>query len=565
MLTNYYTLRHIAGDLNRRLRHAAIDAVFTQERNELVMSFLVPGEGASAGCVVVSCDPGENVLSWRDAFRRAKRNSVELFSSAVGARVQQVSISPGDRRISFSLGTTTIVVDLFGSRANVLLVDDRLKIVAAFLKPRELVGKELEATKSVAVPTTFEDFTHRLVEMSEATTLAAVKRCDPLLGTVAAREVIFRAGLDESALVSHLTQGERTRVFEQYEAVHASLVETGAPRIYYEGNIPRQFAIIPLNHLRELECREFESIHDAVRTFVGSVHKQRSLNNRIVGLQQLLEQQLGRTERTLTKVRDEISTADRTRQYELYGELLKNHLSRIKKGMKQVEVENIFTAEQEVVTIPLESGLSPSRNVERYFDKAKKARHASMEQAGRKAELERRVEVLRRLVDELRRLDSADDFEEYLKEHRVELKSFGVKQEGAEAAKSPEVPFRVFTVAGGFHVWVGKSSDNNDLLTMRYAKPNDLWFHARGSSGSHVVLRTGSGKGEPSKQAIEQAAAIAAYYSKMKHASLVPVAMTEKKFVRKPRGAPAGTVALEREKTIFVEPKLPVDEKPTTR
>ena len=119
------------------------------------------------------------------------------------------------------------------------------------------------------------------------------------------------------------------------------------------------------------------------------------------------------------------------------------------------------------------------------------------------------------------------------------------------------LPFRIFTVDGGFEVWAGKSSKNNDELTMKFAKPNDLWFHARGAAGSHVVLKVNTGKGEPSKKAREQAASIAAYYSKMKNAKQVPVAMTEKKFVRKPKGAAPGSVAVERDKVIFAEPALP--------
>jgi len=106
-------------------------------------------------------------------------------------------------------------------------------------------------------------------------------------------------------------------------------------------------------------------------------------------------------------------------------------------------------------------------------------------------------------------------------------------------------------------VWAGKNSANNDLLTLRYAKPDDLWFHARGAGGSHVVLKVGTGKGEPGKKAREQAAGIAAYYSKMKNASMVPVAMTEKRYVRKPKGSQAGTVVIEREKVIFAAPALP--------
>jgi predicted ribosome quality control (RQC) complex YloA/Tae2 family protein len=123
--------------------------------------------------------------------------------------------------------------------------------------------------------------------------------------------------------------------------------------------------------------------------------------------------------------------------------------------------------------------------------------------------------------------------------------------------KEDPLPFRVFTVAGGFQVWAGKSGENNDLLSTRHTAKNDLWFHARGVGGSHVVLKIGTGKGEVSKQAIDQAAAVAAYYSKMKKSKLVPVTMCEGKYVRKPKGVPAGTVTVEREKTIYAEPGLP--------
>ncbi|HET9887664.1 MAG TPA: fibronectin-binding domain-containing protein, partial [bacterium] len=89
------------------------------------------------------------------------------------------------------------------------------------------------------------------------------------------------------------------------------------------------------------------------------------------------------------------------------------------------------------------------------------------------------------------------------------------------------------------------------------ASPRDIWFHARGAQGSHAVLRISSGKGEPTKAILQAAAAIAAHHSKARNSKLVPVAYTEKRFVRKPRGAPVGTASMQREKVIFVEPKLP--------
>jgi predicted ribosome quality control (RQC) complex YloA/Tae2 family protein len=163
------------------------------------------------------------------------------------------------------------------------------------------------------------------------------------------------------------------------------------------------------------------------------------------------------------------------------------------------------------------------------------------------------------LLDALALLNTKAELKVFMADNVDALDEFGI---GEKSKEREQRPFRIFTVDGGFEVWAGKSSANNDLLTLKYAKPNDLWFHARGSSGSHVVLKVGSGKGEPGKKAREQAAGIAAYYSRMKNAKMVPVAMTEKKYVRKPKGAPPGTVVLEREKVIFAEPALPVHNRP---
>ena len=176
------------------------------------------------------------------------------------------------------------------------------------------------------------------------------------------------------------------------------------------------------------------------------------------------------------------------------------------------------------------------------------------ETAERVKSLERRLSALRMLIGELSDVHTNEALKQFHQSYKILLQEAGYM---TTKEKESLPPFRIFAVDGGFQVLAGKSSENNDMLTMKYAKPNDLWFHSRGSSGSHVVLKVNSAQGEPSKRAIHQAASIAAYYSKMKNASSVPVAMTEKKFVRKPKGAPAGTVVLEREKVIFVEPKLP--------
>jgi predicted ribosome quality control (RQC) complex YloA/Tae2 family protein len=118
--------------------------------------------------------------------------------------------------------------------------------------------------------------------------------------------------------------------------------------------------------------------------------------------------------------------------------------------------------------------------------------------------------------------------------------------------------FRIFILHDGFEVWVGKNSSANDLLTFKFTKQNDLWFHVRGTSGSHTVLKIPEDfNGIIPKDIITAAAEICAFYSKAKNAKIVPVAYTESKNVNKYKGAKSGSVVVKGEKVVKVMPKIP--------
>jgi predicted ribosome quality control (RQC) complex YloA/Tae2 family protein len=272
----------------------------------------------------------------------------------------------------------------------------------------------------------------------------------------------------------------------------------------------------------------------------------------------VLEREQQHMERALQKIAVEAEMPNRGEHYEKFGKLLIANLHLIKKGDSTALAEDYLSGSHELLEIILDPHLTPAKNAERYFEKAVKSRRAAEEQRHRAVELTKQEKLISRLLERIEDVITSDDLHRFAEENRKELLKFGLKtKESGQVKKEEPFPFRVFTVAGGFQVWAGKSGENNDLLSTRHTAKNDLWFHARGVGGSHVVLKIGTGKGEVSKQAIEQAAAIAAYYSKMKKSKLVPVAMCEGKYVRKPKGVPAGTVTLEREKTLFVEPALP--------
>ena len=304
------------------------------------------------------------------------------------------------------------------------------------------------------------------------------------------------------------------------------------------------------------DMRSFPNIAAAIQRFVSTARASSAFVNEKEQIAAWLEKEEKKTAQTRAKIASELAEQDRRADYELFGKLIMAHLHELRKGLKTATLEDTlsFDSHPSGVTIPLDPSLSPVANAEKYFEKAKKAKGAFEESLDRVKNLDGRLSKLRMLIGELADISSGDALKEFQQAYKTHLQLLGYA-----TAKEKEnlPPFRIFTVEGGFQVLAGKSSENNDMLTTKYAKPDDLWFHCRGSSGSHVVLKVHSAHGEPSKAAIHQAASIAAYYSKMKNASSVPVAMTEKKYVRKPKGAPAGTVVLEREKVIFVEPRLP--------
>ncbi len=565
MIANYYTLLQITNDLTKQLPGSRMKEAFSQVRNELVLH--CTNENASIW-ILIGCEPSRNFLYCRTAFQRARRNSVDLFDGLIDTMIAGVEIHPNDRviRLGFDSGHS-ILIELFASKANVIQVDSDGKAVGAFLHPKEILGRTLDQYsteflsqwRSPGVPIlTPEEFRRRLSSIGQVLLSAALKKSFPTFGQILIKEVLFRAHLKEDTAVVQFLQDESDNLYTVVLNLRRDLMEKPQPCVYHQNESSIMFSIIPLLHLGETEYRTFESIHDAIRTFLASSGKQKSFTHHKEALLQSLEQRIQRTERSIQKLRHELDLAQHAAQNELLGKLLMAHIGQIPKGESEWTLENVYSTHREMITIPLQPALSAAKNAERYFEKAKKAKRAHAESSDRIADLNEDWELLHGLIAEIEAAQTEEFLQQFIQRRKEDLRRSGIEIDPKRKQKPVEqIPFRVFTVEGGFQVWVGKSSENNDLLTMKYAKPNDLWFHTRGSSGSHVVLKIGTGKGEPGRRAIEQAAAIAAYYSKMKNAKNVPVAMTQRKYVRKPKGTPPGTVTIEREKLLFVDPTLP--------
>jgi predicted ribosome quality control (RQC) complex YloA/Tae2 family protein len=551
MLSNYYTLRYIVSTLDSTLKGRRIREVFSQRRDELAVAFEETGEH-----LIIQCRRDASTLYRDDRIARARRNTADLLEETVGATVTGVTVPGPDRVALIGLDTgLRIAVLCFGASANVCVLAASGEVLSTFKSGPRLRGTHLEIAEGEPL---FDLLAFRAAAAAPGPATAGpfIRKLFPVLGGTLTQEILERAGISSSRPVAGLDEAALSAT---EGALRSVLTDLGRPRaiLYMDGDgAPQLFSLIPLRQAEGLTERRYDDVHRAVREFIARRDASAGVLKEKNSLLSALRARIDRARRTAEAMDADARAAARVAEYERFAGVLMAHPGASVKGARSVTLE----ADGDTLTIPLEPSLSTVQNSQKYFEKAKKARAAVRQSGERRGRMDRFIERGTTLLEAATRCATREDVKGFMAEHGSELEEFGI---GRKSEARKELPFRIFVVEGGFEVWAGKSSANNDLLTLRYAKPDDLWFHARGASGSHVVLKTGSGKGEPGKKAREQAAGIAANYSKMKNSGMVPIAMTQRRYVRKPKGAPPGTVVIEREKVIFAKPALPAAEPET--
>ena len=221
--------------------------------------------------------------------------------------------------------------------------------------------------------------------------------------------------------------------------------------------------------------------------------------------------------------------------FEEIGNILMANLNKIHINENEVSLLDFYRDRE--IRIKLKKELNAAQNAEYYYRKSKNEKITLELLNQRIIETDNQLELLR---SKLINIHSTENYKE--------LKVFAK----TEKAKKKVELFREFEL-DGFRILVGKSASNNDLLTMNYSSKNDLWLHAKGVSGSHVIIKYIPGK-KYTKSIIDYAASIAAYFSKSKGSAFVPVIYVERKYVRKPKGATPGSVLIEKEQVVLVKP-----------
>ncbi len=438
-------------------------------------------------------------------------------------------------------------VELMGKHSNVIFCDDRDQIIDSIKHVSANVSslREVLPGRDYFIPETVKKLSPLSVSCREFQGVLQEKPMDLAkalytsftgISPLMAEEILCRASLDSRHPFSALSEGGQIHLYNCFSALMEEVKEGHfSPCIFYEDREPVEFSALPLQQYGSLKTVYGDSMSEVLETYYGERNLKSRIRQRSGDLRRIVQTALERNVKKYDLQRRQMRDTEKKDKYRLYGELLHTYGYLAEPGAKSLQAENYYTGE--TVTIPLDPTMTAAENAKKYFDRYGKLKRTREALEPLLLETKAQIDHLESVSDAL---DTARQ-EEDLLQIREELALSGHirRKSGEKKQKITSRPF-CYVSSDGFEIYVGKNNLQNEELTFRLASGNDWWFHAKGIPGSHVILKT-DGKTPPDRT-FEEAARLAAHYSRARGGQRAEVDYVEKKHVKKPKGGKPGFV-----------------------
>ncbi len=563
------TLRHVVHELRNTLVGMTIRHI--EQVNADTFSFKV-GRAAETHWLTVSAhpqharahlidraSPGQKQSYLADFLTtHLRRGTITAIEQTGWDRILKITVQPVSDNLQPS--PKTLIAEFMGKYSNIILIDtadDRIlesfkRIDETMSRHREVMPGEtytLPPQQAKADPLTLDKATlTELVDGREQVSWRQLFNTIDGFSPTLAKEVVARAA--DTELWAAYQQ-----VMAYFDVAHAT------PQLLMANGEPIAVAPLPLYQFPQATCQPFRTMSEALSAYYGAITLKEQTDSKRRALTQALKRQETLRQRKADSLCKDLARAEKSEHYRIQGELLLANLHTITRGQTEVELQNYYSPELEMLLIPLNPEQTPSDNAQAYFKKYTKAKRGRSRILQLISDMEAEQEVLQLYAS---RLEDADTLEA-LQQLRLEFVKNGyikAARHGKQKQETSEGPFRRYTSPNGFQIYVGRNSQSNDLLLRQIAKPRDMWLHAKQIHGSHVIIRNPENRQDIPMPTLLQAAQLAAYYSKAHHASNVPVDYTWARYVVKRKGNVAGYVHYTREKTLYVEPARILGELP---
>lgn len=550
------TTAHIVRELNDKLTGGIISRIIQPEKDEL---YLTVKNGKETYQLYMSASASLPLLYLSDrkpaAPMTAPNFCMLLRKHIQGGHLISVSQPSLERAVTFTVShrselgdpcTRKLIIEIMGKHSNIILTDENAVILDSIKRvPASMSSvREVLPGRPYFLPETRHKADPLTVSRETLTTAILRKPCRAAealfssltgLSPLMAEEFCYEAGLDGGLSTQALTDEDRERladvVLRAAEAVRESRFH--AFLVYEEGRAV-EYASLPLRMYDGSQKEAFDSPSAMLQTYYGRKNKETRMREKSAGLRRQATTALERVIKKADIQSRQLADAGKKDTFRLYGELLNVYGYQIPEGSRSAVLNNYYTNED--ITVPLDPTLSAAANAQRFFERYNKLKRTEIQTTEQLSAALHDRECLESILEALDKAENDADLEAIREE--LVSKGWAKKRSGRDKGfrreKSKPMLFRS---TDGFQIAVGKNNIQNDELTFRFANGGDWWFHAKGQPGSHVILRT-EGREVPDR-AFEEAASLAAYYSKGRKAPKVEIDYTLRKNVKKtPAGDP---------------------------
>jgi predicted ribosome quality control (RQC) complex YloA/Tae2 family protein len=561
-IMDLFVIHGIVEELKSEIVGAFITKVYQMNRTDLL--FRLRGQGGEKQLLISTHPDFQRLHLTEKKYANPPippRFCTYLRKHIVGARASHISQDPYERVVRIGLQkrmdagavrNLVLVAELLGKGSNVLLLEEeRILDCLHFRRTEEGSPRAAAPGLSYSSPGPSGRWSPTEVtpgKMEEIFAAPAGERWKALVEKISgispllAREIEF---------VSEGTAADLWKnfhlFFERYERCAFE------PRVATLVDERKVLCPFPLQSLGPAAEEIFPSLNQAADSYYFATVMRRQMADQKQAMSRRLRQLRSRLQRREEKLRLDGEKFKEDVELKAYGEILVAHYPQLKKGMRQIGALDFRQDPPRSILIPLDEALDPAGNVERYFKKYKKAKRGMESTSARIAETEREIAYLESVLFQV---EEAGDAEE-LSEVRRELEEERIlpppqKPKSVKEKREISLPVRRLRSSEGLEIFCGKHNLGNDYLLRKLARGNDLWFHAQGLPGSHVLLKVG--QKEAKFDSLLEAAMTAAYYSRGRGSGRIAVDYTAVKNLHRPKGARPGYVTYSHQKTVFVKP-----------
>ena len=560
------TMSVLAKELNERLQTGQIQKLYQIDKTTLLFKIRALNEDQSL-VITVGATPAMYLSKpIQDLPKEPSSLCMFLRKHIEGSRIVKVEQINGDRimciqtdklEMDGSITSTFIYVELMGKYSNCIFVQDGV-ILESLIHVSPLMNRERSispklhyelppnANRVSLMDFDYDEIKNLLTSFGDSTVQQSIRAIFNGFGKPLLDEVLLASNLSGNEIISDLIPTQVDALAKALYELKIKLNESNGLLTLINDNNKKAHATFILQNYKVL--KEYSTISEALEE---SIHNTKSIHTADKELEKILTAAIKKEEVRHQKIKDELDDTNKMDTYKLYGDILMINAHLQVQYEPSIQLPNLLSEDGELLTIPLKPNLTIVENGQWYYKLYTKLKNRMVSGEYQLNASTTKLEYLKSILYSI----SLATTRESLEEIRKECMDAGIikKSKKPLSYKLGKSNYIHLTIDEG-EIFIGRNNQQNEYLTHRFAKPTDIWFHTQDIQGSHLILRLNV---DPDDMILSKVAQYAAYFSKARETSKVPVDYTYIKNIKKPPGSPLGFVIFNTHQTMIVEPKKP--------